>query len=694
MNGRVQLRLVVTLALMFAFGVTSVDSAPASVHFGAMWPVGFASGALLVSPRALAPYVVGAIAVLAGLSFVLGGYPVDVSIGYAIGVSVEATLVHQVLTAGWTRRMHLRDNADFARLMIACASGALAGALLFTAVSALTSFGVPWRIGTATFITHAAAQLVLIGIFKESTPHPGEWRSTERWAAWVNTVAVTTLAFIPAEMPSLAFLVIPGLGWMALRGPMREAMIQLVVVSVITSTLTSAGHGPFTDAHLTSGLDPEFRLLPLQAFLIACAMVTIPFSMAVGRQRRSAAEAHMERSRSERLVQSARGIAIIGTDQNGRINLFSPGAQLILGFTPEDVFGRSTRMFHTDAEIERQAAHFGCEPSYRAVVAATRDLPPGTAREWEYVRKDGEPRILATILSRVSDENGEFLGYVATADDVTDRLETQTALETALTSERAAVERLTEIDQVKDRFVSSVSHELRTPITNIVGYLELLMDGVYGEPTGEQARAMSRIELNSRRLLTLIDDLLTLSSMESLDQPREIAPVDLVTVIRRAEEIVRPGLLRRSLRLEVEVPDHPVVISGDSGQLERLVINLATNAVKFTLDGGVVTMRLIEPTDGTGPVIEVEDTGIGIPESDLEMLFSRFFRAAQAREAAVPGSGLGLSIAKSIAELHGGQIGASSVVGSGSTFRVRFPVAGIGPAEPPSPESSGAEAQR
>jgi len=513
MSGRVQLRLVAALVLMFAFGVSSVDSAPASVHFGAMWPVGFASGALVISPRTLAPYVGAAIAVLAGLSFAVGGYPIDVSVGYAIGVTVEAILVQQVLTAGWTRRMHLRDNTDFARLVIACASGALAGALLFTAVSALTSFGEPWRIGTAVFITHSAAQLVLIGLFKEATRHPGEWGSTERWAAWINTVIVTTLAFIPSEMPSLAFLVIPGLGWMALRGPMRESMIQLFVVSVISSTLTSAGQGPFSDPFLTRNLDPEFRLLPLQAFLIACAMVTIPFSMAVGRQRRSSAEAHMERSRSERLVQSARGIAIIGTDENGRINLFSPGAQLILGYTPEEVYGRSTRMFHTDAEIERQAAAMGCEPSYRAVIAATRHLPPGTAREWEFVRKDGEPRMLSTILSRVSDENGEFLGYVATADDVTERLETQTALETALSTERAAVERLTEIDQVKDRFVSSVSHELRTPITNIVGYLELLMDGVYGQPNQEQTRAMSRIDLNSRRLLTLIDDLLTLSSM-------------------------------------------------------------------------------------------------------------------------------------------------------------------------------------
>lgn len=667
------LRLVGTLLLMLAFGATSVHTAEATVHFGAMWPAGLASGALLLAPRTVAPVVVVLVAALAAVSFGVGGYGLGVSVGYGLAVALEAAVVQQVLTSGWTRRVHLRDNSDFGRFVLACGSGAAAGALGFAVVAAAASFGTPWKVGLAVLVTHAAAQLVLVGLFKEYGGHDGTWGPTERWAAWANTVVITTAAFVPTEMPSLAFLVVPGLGWMALRAPMREALVQLVVVAVIASTLTSTGHGPFADPVLNSNLDPELRLLPLQAFLIACAMITIPFSMAVGAQRRSATEVAVERERSDLLVRSARGIAIIGTDELGRINLFSPGAQVVLGYSPEDVYGHSTRLFHTQAEIARQAEELGCAPTYLDVVRATGALPPGTPRDWEFIRKDGSARWLSLILSPITDEHGAFVGYVATAEDVTDRLETQSALEAALISEREAVERLTGIDQVKDQFVSSVSHELRTPITNIVGYLELLMDGVYGAPNHEQARAMSRIELNSRRLLTLIDDLLALSSMETLDQPRELSPVDLVAVMRRAEEIVRPSLLRRDLELALEVPGEPVVIPGDDGQLERLVINLATNAVKFTLDGGRVVLRLAAPAGDTGAVIEVEDTGIGIPEADQEMLFSRFFRATQAREAAVPGSGLGLSIAKSIAELHGGRISATSVYGSGSTFRVEFP---------------------
>jgi PAS domain S-box-containing protein len=674
------LRLAVVLILMFGFGLSSTAAAADGSHIGFMWPVGLASGAMLLTPRHLTRYAASAVAVLAGLSFALGGYPVGVGVGYGIGIAVEAVIAQQVLTESWHRRLRLRDAGDLARFAIACALGAGAAALVFTAVSALASFGTPWKVGLSVLVTHTVGQAVLLGLFRESAHQVASYSRRRRLVAWILTIAVTVGAFIPTEVPSLAFLVIPLLGWVAFRARMIEAMLQLVVVASISSTMTSRGLGPFSDPVLLDRLDPEFAHLPLQAFLLACSMVTIPFSMAVGMQRRSAAEVLIERGRSDQLVQSTHGIAIMGTDSEGRINLFNPGAQRILGYTPEEVRGRTTAMFHTDAEIARLTRSLGTVPTYEGLVEGMRDLAPGPARDLEFIRKDGVPRTLSTIISPIHDEHGAMVGYVATADDVTDRTNTQAALEAALESEREAVERLTQIDQVKDRFVSSVSHELRTPITNIVGYLELLMDGVYGDPSQEQTRAMTRIDMNSRRLLTLIDDLLTLSSMESLDQPRRLAPVDLVTVVRHAEEIVRPGLMRRDLDLDVKVPDHPVVIPGDAGQLERVVINLATNAVKFTLDGGRVTLRLIASANGSaGPVIEVEDTGIGIPDADQEMLFSRFFRAAQARETAVPGSGLGLSIAKSIVELHGGEISARSVYGSGSTFRVEFPAEAASP---------------
>jgi PAS domain S-box-containing protein len=582
---------------------------------------------------------------------------------------VEGLAAALTLTAAWTRPARLVSHLDLGRYSAACAIGGLVSACVFATTAALTSYGTPWKVGAAVLLSHTVSFALGLGLFAEGLAKTPYFSKTHRSLIWVATVAISVIACLPTT-PALAFLVIPVLGWMAFNGRIVESVLQIIVIAVIVGTLTGQGYGPFAHPALSVAFSGEFQNVPLMTFLFACALVAIPLPISAALQRHSESEALRERNRSARLVESAHGTGIIETDQHGAITMFNPGAERIFGYSLEEVRGRTTEMFHSQEEITRKAAELGCEPTYAAIMGTLSSLDPGVARDWEVIRKDGLPRVVSVIVGPVSDEKGDFSGYVATADDVTERFETQAALEGALTTEREAVRRLTEVDRVKDRFVSSVSHELRTPITNIVGYLELLMDGVYGGHNDEQRHAMSRIETNSRRLLGLIDDLLTLSQMESAIRP-ELAPVDLVSVVRRSEEIVRPGLLRRDLQFDVEVPDHPVVVDGDAGQLERMVINLATNAVKFTLDGGQVTLRLIAPDSGA--VIEVEDTGIGIPEADQEMLFSRFFRAAQAREAAVQGSGLGLSIAKSIAELHDARISVTSTFGSGSTFRVEFP---------------------
>lgn len=675
MSRTLLLRLLGVLALMFVLGFAAATTSSPGSHLGFMWPVGLASGVLVLAPRRFTAHLIAAVAVLAVISFAAGDYPFGVAVGYGIGIALEATVSHQILTARRSRRLTLNGFSDLGRYALGCALGALTAAVLYTATSALNDFGVPWRVGVACLVTHFASQAVVLSLFKDHVGPSVGYGGTERLFAWTLTIVGTVVAFVPTEIPSLAFLVIPLLGWVAFRAPAREATYQLMVVAVISSVMTKQGYGPFADLYLLDELDPEFRYLPLQAFLIACAMVSVPFSTAVAMQRRSDVRAVRERARSDRLVQSARGIAIIGTDPIGRINLFSPGAESILGYTPEEVFGQSTRMFHTEAELARHAHELGTDPTYVSVVHATGDLPPGTARVWQFVRKDGIPRTLSMILSPIHDDNDTFVGYVATCDDITDRIDAEAALEKALQTERRAVKRLTEIDQVKDAFISSVSHELRTPITNIVGYLELLMDGVYGDPTVEQTDAMSRIDMNSRRLLTLIDDLLTLSSMERFDQRRRGNQVDLVMVLSRALEIVRPSLLSRDLTFDVAAPSEPVPVIGHTGELERLVINLATNAVKFTPDGGRVAIRLLPADSEHGPVLEVEDTGIGIHEAERTRLFTRFFRTTHAEALGVPGSGLGLSIAKAIVDVHGGVIEAISVHGEGSTFRVTFPAA-------------------
>jgi signal transduction histidine kinase len=328
-------------------------------------------------------------------------------------------------------------------------------------------------------------------------------------------------------------------------------------------------------------------------------------------------------------------------------------------------------MFHTAEEIATQAERLGVEADFVTVSLAQAAKPKPWSADWEFRRKDGEIRSMAMTITPVTDDHGNVTGYVSTVDDVTERVRSQEALVAALEAERSAVARLKEVDAVKDAFVSTVSHELRTPITNIVGYVELLQDGAYGDPGPEQTAALQRVEQNSERLLTLIEDLLTLSR---LDQPQlrlEPRLIDLRRVLSTVHEMLAPMLATRQLDFRVEVPQAPVALNGDREKLERMVVNLAGNAVKYTPDGGEVLLSLTQ--HGGKAVIEVRDTGLGIPAQELDSLFRRFYRSSVAEQRAIQGTGLGLSIVKSIATLHGGTVSVDSELGKGSTFRVVLP---------------------
>jgi signal transduction histidine kinase len=236
--------------------------------------------------------------------------------------------------------------------------------------------------------------------------------------------------------------------------------------------------------------------------------------------------------------------------------------------------------------------------------------------------------------------------------------------------ERHMVAKLQELDNAKTEFVSSVSHELRTPLTSIVGYLELLTEGAGLDPS--QVRMLEVIERNSRRLLALIEDLLTLSRIESGAFKVSLATVQLPPLIEAVVEAIRPTIDNRRIELAVNLPEHLASVRGDASQLERVLANLLTNAAKFTEPGGKVTVSA--RTVGDHVAVSVADTGIGIPEAEQPKLFSRFFRSSISREQAIQGTGLGLVIVKSVIEHHGGSIWFTSRPGLGSTFTVSLPV--------------------
>ncbi|MDQ3573578.1 MAG: sensor histidine kinase [Actinomycetota bacterium] len=238
--------------------------------------------------------------------------------------------------------------------------------------------------------------------------------------------------------------------------------------------------------------------------------------------------------------------------------------------------------------------------------------------------------------------------------------------------EQETVTRLQEVDRAKTDFVASVSHELRTPLTSISGYVQRLRSRAVGEVNPEQQRMLTVVERNSKRLLSLIEDLLTVSSIDSGTFRMELAQTEVASLMRDAHETVLPSVVARDLKLTVRVEPDTGTVLADAVQLERVLLNLLSNAIKFTPDGGSITLTARRSSDHV--TISVSDTGSGIPAHEQAQLFTRFFRSSQAHESAVQGTGLGLAIVKAIVEQHGGRVVVESEPAVGTTVSMILPV--------------------
>ncbi len=252
-------------------------------------------------------------------------------------------------------------------------------------------------------------------------------------------------------------------------------------------------------------------------------------------------------------------------------------------------------------------------------------------------------------------------------------LEEQTDRLTRASGQLAAQnERLLELDRLKDEFVATASHELRTPLTSLSGYLEMSLDPAEGPLSPTREGHLRIVQRNADRLAALVDQLLFLARADSHPLELDRQPVDLADVLNEAAETARPAAAAKNISLVI-AGEAPQGVLADRPQLIRIVDNLVANAVKFTPEGGSV--RLSARREGDTAVLEVTDTGLGIPHAEQSDLFNRFFRGTNAIEKAIPGSGLGLAISQVIAEAHGGTIQLESTAGAGSTFRLVLPLA-------------------
>ena len=239
-------------------------------------------------------------------------------------------------------------------------------------------------------------------------------------------------------------------------------------------------------------------------------------------------------------------------------------------------------------------------------------------------------------------------------------------------AENRLVGDLKALDTAKSSFFATVSHELRAPLTTIEGYVEMFGDGEAGEVTSQQRQMLEAIDRSTVRLRNLVDDVFTLAKLESGAFTTVMRPVDLTDVIRAAAAAVLPSVIAGELALTVSPAEGELMVDGDASQLDRVVINLLSNSVKFTPKGGSVEVSAF--AEGRSAVIRVSDTGIGIPASDQKELFNRFFRASNATGRSIPGTGLGLAIVRMIVVNHGGDIDLKSAEGAGTTVTVWLPL--------------------
>jgi signal transduction histidine kinase len=338
---------------------------------------------------------------------------------------------------------------------------------------------------------------------------------------------------------------------------------------------------------------------------------------------------------------------------------FAPYARAIIGRLWAEqaigVFGRTER-HHVDesntapvALAERYLAEEDLESMLYAPLGAgseclghvtmvrTRGAPRWTGLEIEAVREIG--RDLGAIL------------FNARADQ----------------RDRELLVDLRALDTYKSEMVATVSHELKNPLTAILSSLELA-ENVAPEDVEYVVAAVDR---SVQRMVRIVADLRTLGEMGAEDDPADVVPVDLAAIARDVVDLVGDAAGRRGLTLALRCPPDPVLVTGHAAELDRVVMNLVSNAIKYSPDGGRIRVG-VQP----GPkevVLTVADQGIGIGEEDQDRIFSEFFRSPNPRARQEPGTGLGLAIVRRIVERHGGRVELESSLGAGATFRVRLP---------------------
>jgi len=656
------------LAVLLA-STSAVGLAPSGSQVASWWPAaGLATAVIIFSPVRRWAALVAALIVVTGLANVLGGRSGEVSALFGLGNALEAVVAAWALGAHRGRPV-LRTGVDILRLVLAAFAGAAVIAVVAGVTVAALLDGALLATARHVLATHLTSQLLILPLalsfVGDAQARAGALARPTFFRAGVAvaTLLVFAAAFLLGDTVAAgAFVALPAMVWAAMQLPRREVSALLLAVGFVTTLATSQGHGPLAlQASLTRGSGDILG----QLYLAVLFLVTIPLVILV-EQRTSAL------TTAESVLSSTTESAIIGTDRDCVIRFFNVGAERMLGWSASEVVGLRPSEVYLDGDDTSTCAALmgvvGPDPEMLVPGVVTSGVMKAD-RTWR--RKDGSTLVVSVDVTEVRSPVGELEGYLAVAADVTDRLEVKQLLRDALARERAAVAELERVNRMENDFVSAVSHELRTPLTTILGNTQLLAAHIPGPLTADQERVVDRLHRSGRRLLMLVEDLLTLTAVESRAATRHVAvrAGDVVELVVHQAVDLAEG---RDLDVTYHDLAADATVLGDADELERALINLVSNAVKFTPEGGAV--RVASRHDGDCLVWSVSDTGLGVSEADRRHLFERFFRARIVTDMAIPGTGLGLPIVDLIAQAHGGSVRYVPHEGAGSTFEIRLPV--------------------
>ena len=369
--------------------------------------------------------------------------------------------------------------------------------------------------------------------------------------------------------------------------------------------------------------------------------------------------------------------ALMAIDPRGIITDVNKQAEALTGCTRDELIGAPFRNFFTEPAL--------VDSGIRRVLAEGKV----TEHELTARSRDGIRTVVSFNASTFHDRDRTLKGVLVAVRDITERKR----FELTLRQKNAELEGA---NRLKSEFLANMSHELRTPLNAIIGFSEVLADGLLGELTEAQRRFIGDIFGSGKHLLSLINDILDLSKVEAGMMALDLEMVPLSALFANCLSIIREKAASRHIRLSVESVDELGAIQADTRKLKQIVYNLLANAVKFTAEGGTVTVQahrvgqdevgrldgkwkgrsLPQPANGFTEFvrISVTDTGIGISPEGLDLLFRPFSQVDGGLARRFEGTGLGLAMVKQLVELHGGTVAAESAVGEGSRFTVWLPV--------------------